>query len=1560
MSHRTRRPRRRPLRASAALLAVAAAWLLLSPAAADDRDLLRFDSAKPYLFIVLDTSASMAMKMGENEWAPGGADGPDSRLYQAKQALFNTLQEVNDVHFGFAGYDQDFVHATAKHWLYYSDQEPGSGWPIDFPRPDLWDSDGDTSVLTRMRAIPRTDADGNEIVTDPDTRVTEIGRVDLVTGELLESADLLTFGPPLDTPAPDSAGRIVGGSCSSPLELDDELDRQKVQSLPISSTNPTFFWLREGNRRYLMRVSRTPTRPNSDGTEIPNFNIGQDGLRVRLQLWQVSGSCVSIDTVVGGRSSIPDLLLNLRLDPELSQFFYVNQEDWGSGGSEQTLDLWEGSDIFSAAAFPSSPHTGLGWEGNYDSGEVTGDGNFDDHVTVDDFACDPAVSSCVNASLKPMADHVIGAQRAEDYGDMIPFDWNSERKAELLMRFDPLYDDRLFPDEEFGDFRIAKHFANTPVDGRLPLLDTGEIPLVAADQSPLARAITDVRCWVLGDSGKGSNKCKDGMWGEEDTPGWLDVACDKDTAFGCRKLFMIIISDGEDSITGGNDASSSASDLDGSAGMQIWVLNVGDPDGCDKGGGLHPIVQNTVGECINVSSQERLRQVLESLLGQIRTTARSFASAAVPSVQATVEQKIYLTSFLPFNDEAVWKGSVHAFLKPLPVTSNGVPQTELKCDGSGSLAVEDPTQGCHLWDAGEMLVEKQYPDSGTDFLDLADGARRRVFYAQQTEADGEWPRRMRLFDPLAIDTANSQAVRFDLWRGLTGIDFSTDESDPSVNVAAQDAANALVLATLTARTGTETNPVVSLPPITHQYLLGDVFHSTPVVIGTPANNIYFTVDLYGNTAECDPDDGTASANPGYRCFFQKQRFRRKMLLVGSNDGMLHAFDGGMFRESGTDHWTGADLVHPQNSPFGSFDNGTGKELFAYLPRMAMPTLDNIRPGQEKHQFTVDGTVTVADVFVDPVRQGATAFPLSEDREWRTVVVGGLREGGRGYYALDVTQPDPVVEHEELDFLPDTGQGGSNDPDEQDYLPVCGAGLTEVANGAGVVALRNDADPCGQAPFPAVLWEFTDTFFDGEDLWFADEEPATVVLIDPVTGEARLVEGNDQPDLGDTWSTPNIGRIRVCALGGTACDPTPEEEGGDDDLVDVFVAVVGGGMDVANKVLSAPVNPFNASGNWLYMIDVETGEAIYKQRLIGAAPSEPAAVDTDGDGYLDRIYIGTLAGFLYRVDLDEVVGADGDLELPALTMSDVNYRHPETDATMEISRPRLPPTVWQPRILFDANWNGLSPTLRPRPIYHRPSVIFDAQTGEYVLAFGTGHRENLWFVTDPPQQERFYVFRDTVRTTATLATAMNEAGLAVIDPDLTAQSAVNLLTTNGGWVMHLAPSERVITDAFALSGVTVFSTFVPQIVDGEGEEVVAGCEDVTVGNQGNNAEDEPVCSKQGVSHIFVVNTTNGNGLLFEGDTDVASRYKVAPTFVTNPFAEPGQTKDTVDGNEEGEHTADDLSVNMLRVMESLKELFPPQCKFANYRIDLKTVAADTSLQFIAPIPVCLIESNWKEF
>jgi type IV pilus assembly protein PilY1 len=105
---------------------------------------------------------------------------------------------------------------------------------------------------------------------------------------------------------------------------------------------------------------------------------------------------------------------------------------------------------------------------------------------------------------------------------------------------------------------------------------------------------------------------------------------------------------------------------------------------------------------------------------------------------------------------------------------------------------------------------------------------------------------------------------------------------------------------------------------------------------------------------------------GYADFKVSKASRAATVFVAANDGMLHAFAA-----------------------------GTGEELWAYVPRITMKKLylqANITYGTN-HQFSTDGSPEVADV-----KYGT---------DWHTVVVAGLNAGGRGYYALDVTNPaDP--------------------------------------------------------------------------------------------------------------------------------------------------------------------------------------------------------------------------------------------------------------------------------------------------------------------------------------------------------------------------------------------------------------------------------------------------------------------------------------------------------------------------------------------------------------------------
>jgi Tfp pilus tip-associated adhesin PilY1 len=112
---------------------------------------------------------------------------------------------------------------------------------------------------------------------------------------------------------------------------------------------------------------------------------------------------------------------------------------------------------------------------------------------------------------------------------------------------------------------------------------------------------------------------------------------------------------------------------------------------------------------------------------------------------------------------------------------------------------------------------------------------------------------------------------------------------------------------------------------------------------------------------------------GYQAFKAANESRTAMVYVAANDGMLHAFNVG--------NGTAAD-------PLG------GDETWAIIPSAVLPNLYKLADDNyaNLHQFSVDGTPTVGDV------RGATAG------SWKTMLVGGLNAGGKGYYALDITNP----------------------------------------------------------------------------------------------------------------------------------------------------------------------------------------------------------------------------------------------------------------------------------------------------------------------------------------------------------------------------------------------------------------------------------------------------------------------------------------------------------------------------------------------------------------------------
>ncbi len=148
-----------------------------------------------------------------------------------------------------------------------------------------------------------------------------------------------------------------------------------------------------------------------------------------------------------------------------------------------------------------------------------------------------------------------------------------------------------------------------------------------------------------------------------------------------------------------------------------------------------------------------------------------------------------------------------------------------------------------------------------------------------------------------------------------------------------------------------------------RWKLADIYHSKAVAVGAPSSYYSDQAASYSESYYRYVNNYSqfiASGSCGTTC-----SLRPEVIYVGDNDGMLHAFD-----------------------------SSTGDEKWAFIPAPILPYLKGVistTSGQSISIYGVDGSPAVKDIFIN----GA----------WKTVLLGGLRQGASGYYALDITNPN---------------------------------------------------------------------------------------------------------------------------------------------------------------------------------------------------------------------------------------------------------------------------------------------------------------------------------------------------------------------------------------------------------------------------------------------------------------------------------------------------------------------------------------------------------------------------
>jgi len=507
------------------------------------------------------------------------------------------------------------------------------------------------------------------------------------------------------------------------------------------------------------------------------------------------------------------------------------------------------------------------------------------------------------------------------------------------------------------------------------------------------------------------------------------------------------------------------------------------------GGGIFVPAENT----------QALKEGFNAIIEEINGRSTSFSVASVSTLQTMSGSAVHVPRFSPAKT-AIWPG--HLFRYDLysefvqGCTPNGA--GDFNCDGQctgvylrdkdGDFISEDANGAFVKNDPPKQVNCAQAPACGgvgcavagsapaVPYWDAADAwdtlsprkwSARNVWTVVDRDVDGDLEANDLMVKFEATD-ASAKAIMPYLALGggavcaQVGARFATAgdlaaSALVTTSASAQlECTKALIRYVLGADLFNENGSAAYPPSSPDQYedrafLLGDIFHSSPNRVVAPLPS---TSDICKQGAErqCLISLWDTETKNGLAAYdeFQKTptyRDRRRIVLVGADDGMLHAFDDGPFVDAVSD-WPVQDVT---------------QELWAFIPPDLIPKLPLLL-GAEHHLF-VDGTAMVRDVWVDGTGNSlgsGTRNDVKEAEEFHTVAVVGERRGGTRYFALDITDAtEPKSVPRFLWLYPQPGAKESLTFGEtyNDVLPTAPPiGPVRVATGSGTYPTFADSPP----------------------------------------------------------------------------------------------------------------------------------------------------------------------------------------------------------------------------------------------------------------------------------------------------------------------------------------------------------------------------------------------------------------------------------------------------------------------------------------------------------------------
>ena len=282
------------------------------------------------------------------------------------------------------------------------------------------------------------------------------------------------------------------------------------------------------------------------------------------------------------------------------------------------------------------------------------------------------------------------------------------------------------------------------------------------------------------------------------------------------------------------------------------------------------------------------------------------------------------------------------------------------------------------------------------------------------------------------------------------------------------------------------------------------------------------------------------------------------------------------------------------------------------------------------------------------------------------------------------------------------------------------------------------------------------------------------------------------ELGLTWSVPEVAFVPGVS------DP---------------VLIFAGGYDVNKSVLGLGTS--DSMGRGIYIVNADTGALIFSAtpaatstsnlRVTGMTDSMPGSVatlDSDGDGKVDRIYVGDTGGNIWRMDLPSTNKSDWSVFKFASLGSDVTQADDRRFFT-------------QPIVVRTINKQVTRTVVGENVVYSYQDRPFDA------VLIGSGDRNRP--SSEATVRNGYFMLRD-YDVVPRAANAQARSPILITDlydvtsDPLSAQTNTDGIlatkagiTTAKGWVNWLnEPGEKSMGAGVVLQGKLYFTSFLPQV------------------------------------------------------------------------------------------------------------------------------------------------------